>query len=305
MHLSIGIATWNRSDLLSQTLDSLCQMHIPAGVDWEILVCDNNSTDATRPTVECFRSRLPIRYLFEPTQGKSYALNRIIAQACGEWLLFLDDDIRVSRTWLEGYLQGIRRYPRAGVLGGPILPGMHRPLNQRQAFLLRQYPAVFGVLEIDRDQPMRPPHLTAFGANLALRREALRPTPQSDPEGFATDRGMMGRRRISGEDVLMVQRILNRGWEGWLLKEPSVQHCLQPSDLTLRRFWRWHAALGQSWALADGGPLPGRFGIPFWAWRRWLRLLARAALAWRPWPTKTFFDRTATAAQYRGWLRGA
>ena len=64
---------------------------MPDSVDWEVLVVDNNSSDRTRAVVEefCRQHYSRFSYLFEQRQGKSYALNTGIREACGEILAFM------------------------------------------------------------------------------------------------------------------------------------------------------------------------------------------------------------------------
>jgi len=52
MDCSVIIATYNRARLLRQTLASLGTQVLPAGLDWEIVVVDNNSKDDTREVVD-------------------------------------------------------------------------------------------------------------------------------------------------------------------------------------------------------------------------------------------------------------
>src|SRR5579863_630372 len=93
--ISVIICTYNRCDSLRRTLESLGQAAGLADLEWELLVIDNNSTDATRAVVEEFTltPQLDVRCLTEKRRGKSYALNTGIAAATGGVLAFLDDDI--------------------------------------------------------------------------------------------------------------------------------------------------------------------------------------------------------------------
>ena len=43
MQISIAICTWNRCQLLRQALEQMTQLAIPRGVNWELLVVNNNS----------------------------------------------------------------------------------------------------------------------------------------------------------------------------------------------------------------------------------------------------------------------
>ena len=50
--VTIIICTYNRCESLTDTLKSLHDMDVPDHIDWNVFVVDNNSTDATRESVE-------------------------------------------------------------------------------------------------------------------------------------------------------------------------------------------------------------------------------------------------------------
>src|SRR5207253_11169792 len=100
MHATVAICTWNRSQLLRQTLDQFLDLAIPAGMTWELLVVNNNSTDDTDVVLAEFESRLPLRRLFEREPGLSHARNAALAAATGDYILFTDDDVLIAQSWL-------------------------------------------------------------------------------------------------------------------------------------------------------------------------------------------------------------
>jgi glycosyltransferase involved in cell wall biosynthesis len=76
---TVLLCTYNRAPLLATALESLRQVRCSTVFPWELLellVVDNNSSDDTRGVVERAARRFPVplRYVFEPAQGKSYAL---------------------------------------------------------------------------------------------------------------------------------------------------------------------------------------------------------------------------------------
>ena len=146
--ITLGIATSNRVHLLRQTLESATSLRVPVDVAWELLVYDNNSTEDTRAVVESFAGRLPVRYLFEPKQGKAHALNRIVNEASGQWVLFTDDDVRLEPDWIEQYLAGIDGHAEADCFGGPVLPWLERSPGRLTLYLLRVFPWVMSVFAV-------------------------------------------------------------------------------------------------------------------------------------------------------------
>src|SRR5262249_3920839 len=100
---TILICTYNRSLLLRDTLGALVKMTIPPRCDVEILVVDNNSADDTPAVVAeiANTAAIPVRYLLETRQGKSFALNRGLAAAAGSIIALTDDDVIPAVDWLD------------------------------------------------------------------------------------------------------------------------------------------------------------------------------------------------------------
>lgn len=87
---SVIIPTYNRESELDRALGSLsgqtCQ-------DFEVLVCDDGSIDATRDVCEKWRGALNITYLHGMNSGgPARPRNNGVAHARGAWLCFLDSD---------------------------------------------------------------------------------------------------------------------------------------------------------------------------------------------------------------------
>ena len=82
--LTIAICTWNRAAMLDRVLAHMTSLVVPPGVDWEILVVDNNSTDETDAVATKHAAHLPIRVVLESTPGISHARNRGIREARGD-----------------------------------------------------------------------------------------------------------------------------------------------------------------------------------------------------------------------------
>lgn len=294
---SIVIATWNRSRLLTRTLDSLLRMRCPEETDWELWVVDNASTDDTPDLAQRFQEQFQgrLHYLHESTQGKSHALNHALKRVRGQWVLFLDDDVLVNPGLLEGYIRGLRDHPEALCLAGAIDPWVEGPLSNRQKWLLQEYPVQFSVLQVTQDRKMIGSD-TGWGANMAVRRSSI------PAEGFSIDQGMFAGRRIAGEDVNMLLTVLKSGGEGWLLADATVQHYMPRNRVSLRAMAQGQIGMGRQWRLERGTPEPGRWGVAWWAWRELIRRYALAAAAWRPWLTRKYCDRILAANQYRGYL---
>lgn len=108
---SVVIPVYNRSDLLRAVLDGLTKQTISPN-EFEVLVCDDGSTESLAPTVAQFVGFLPrLRHLTQPNQGPAAARNLGIAHAAGDVVLFLDSDVVPGERVVEGLINGLAVHP--------------------------------------------------------------------------------------------------------------------------------------------------------------------------------------------------
>ncbi len=91
MKLSIIVPAFNEEKLLPETLRAIREAAAAleaAGWDWELVVCDNNSTDRTAAIATAAGARV----VFEPVNQIGRARNTGARAATGDWLLFIDAD---------------------------------------------------------------------------------------------------------------------------------------------------------------------------------------------------------------------
>src|ERR1700676_1787445 len=105
MRITVAICTWNRAKLLDQTLTQMRELRIPVGVEWELLVVNNNCTDDTDAVLGRHAAHLPLQRLFQPRQGKSYAANLAVERSRGALIVWTDDDVLVDPNWLAEYVK--------------------------------------------------------------------------------------------------------------------------------------------------------------------------------------------------------
>ncbi len=87
MKVSVIIPTYNREELLCETINSVLAQTF---TDFEIIVIDDGSTDNTEQRVSQFGDR--IRYLKQENRGVNAARNRAMSLSKGEYIALLDDD---------------------------------------------------------------------------------------------------------------------------------------------------------------------------------------------------------------------
>jgi glycosyltransferase involved in cell wall biosynthesis len=97
--ISVIIPTYNRSDALLRTLESLKQQTIPMD-QFMVIVVDDGSTDNTQ-SIAGQQFPFTLQYLQQKNQGATAARNYGATISQSEILVFIDDDITISPQTLE------------------------------------------------------------------------------------------------------------------------------------------------------------------------------------------------------------
>lgn len=245
MEFSIIIPTYNRADELRDTIRSIAELTV-AG-DWELLVVDNNSSDHTRRVVEEESASFPapLRYLFEPEQGRYAALNTGIRNAKGRIIATTDDDARVQPNWLTQAAAGLEALG-CDYVGGKVWPIWkgRRPdwlpdgPGRHWAVLALQdhgdKPVEFGVRGIP----------WPLGINTATKREAFDRLELFDNR-LGRKAGTL-RNQAQREWHLRARAV---GLRGFYIPTMAVHHVVEAERLTKAYFRRWYYWHGISRAI--------------------------------------------------------
>lgn len=103
MNYTIVIPCYNARDYIETTLDSIVHQE-GAETSWEVIVVDDCSMDDSYAVVEQYASKaeIPVRILRnEKNSGPAVARNLGIANAQGDYLLFMDSDDYVASNLLQ------------------------------------------------------------------------------------------------------------------------------------------------------------------------------------------------------------
>ncbi|ADU67184.1 glycosyl transferase family 2 [Desulfurispirillum indicum S5] len=113
VRVSVVIVNWNGRHHLEACLGSLFQQTM-AG--YEVILVDNGSHDGSAAYVAASFPQVRLVNLAE-NMGFATGNNRGIEQACGEYIVTLNNDTRVAPDWLETLVDVADRYPQAGMVG--------------------------------------------------------------------------------------------------------------------------------------------------------------------------------------------
>lgn len=103
MRLSVIIPHYNRSVQAERTLDGLADQTLDRDV-FEVVVVDDGSREEERRRLRTYRAPFALTIVEKENGGLASARNRGAAQARGEVLLFLDDDVLPERDLLRQHL---------------------------------------------------------------------------------------------------------------------------------------------------------------------------------------------------------
>lgn len=112
--VSVIISTYNRAYMLR---DALASVFAQTYQDFEVIVVDDGSTDATRDVVGEYGGR--VHYIYQQNEGYCRARNSGIRVARGKYIAFLnDDDVWLPRK-LEIQVHVLETRPEISLVCGP------------------------------------------------------------------------------------------------------------------------------------------------------------------------------------------
>jgi len=104
--ISLVIPSYNRADLIAQTIDSALAQREPFH---EIIVVDDGSTDHTASVLAAFGDRIKVMFL--ANGGVQHARNAGAAEASGDYITLCDSDDLLIPDFTETVMRWFRQYP--------------------------------------------------------------------------------------------------------------------------------------------------------------------------------------------------
>lgn len=115
--LTILITTFNASSMIEETLKRLIEMEKVPGLDWEVLIVDNNSTDDTVEKARKFwDNQVELRIINEPQQGTGFAKFKGMSEAKFEFIGIIDQDNWVHSDWMVKAVQYLEQDASAAII---------------------------------------------------------------------------------------------------------------------------------------------------------------------------------------------
>jgi glycosyltransferase involved in cell wall biosynthesis len=248
--ISVIVCTFNRDRMFEETVRSFLSCRTD-GIEYELLLLDNNSTDKTREIGEGFAARFPrIRYINEPVQGHPHTKNRGVRESRGEIVAFLDDDVYLSPGWLTALASSFERHPDVACIGGRVVPHFEadRPKWLEDGMLI-----IYGITEFgENERVIRPPEVP-IGCNMAFRRSVFEQLGD-----FPTSLGRKPGNLLSNDENYFLLRAAKAGLKTFYSPDAQVSHRIPPVRMTrnfvLKR-WYWQGISEVAMKQIDEDPL--------------------------------------------------
>ncbi len=226
MQLSIVIVNYNSAFLLGQCLDSVKKAS--AGIETEIIVVDNNSTDVSLDHLpDKFTN---VKFIYNSNNiGFAKACNQGSRISSGKYLLFLNPDTIISETSLADCISFFELHPDAGAVGVRMLDSNGKFLKESKRGVptaSTSFYKLFGLTAIfpasgtfakyyqsHLPEKANNPVEILSGAFMMIRRDVFEKTKGFDEDFF-----------MYGEDIDLSVRIRQLGYKNYYLGEIAITH---------------------------------------------------------------------------------
>jgi len=295
--VTVVLPTYRRPDGLARALRSLAAQHDP-GVEWELLVVDNDTAPSAEATVHALASEIAaaVMVLRERAPGAAHARNAGIDAAKGEVVAFIDDDVVAEPGWLAHLVRPLLD-ERADAAGGRVA------LDDSVAvprWLGRDWLGYLSPYDRGPDERLLAADDYVLTANAAFRTDRLRAL-----SGFDEALGPRAGSPMVNDDLDLCRRFVAAGGRIVYVPDAVVIHELPPDRLTPGYLVRRSYAQGRSdWLLERDAnsrrPLGGAKGILVH-----LRRLLGDRVREGPWHADVAFGGALSIVHTSGFLREA
>lgn len=261
MKTSIVIPTAGRPVAIKAAIQSLLRIS-PERHKAEIIVVDNNTSQDLSDDLKAYCNTLEnrVRYVREPSPGLSAARHRGAAEAQGELLTFIDDDVEVSDIWLPA-IQKAFANPDVAMVGGPSIPKFTGSIPAW--FWDYMGPTPYGgwmcewlsLLDIGQDVPNINPNFI-WGLNFSIRKQVMEACG-----GFHPDLVPAHLQRWQGDgESGLTMKTQAAGYRADYLQDALLLHLCGPDRLNVEYFK--NEPITRAFATPSAKSVPGRRHYP-------------------------------------------
>jgi glycosyltransferase involved in cell wall biosynthesis len=245
-NISVIICCYNSSRVIENTLEHLKKQRFE-GIEWEIVLVDNNSNDETASVAAACWNReainIPLRIVREPKPGLANARIKGVETTSYDVISFIDDDNLVPENWIT-FQAGIFDNKEIGILGCNSVGVFDSPppawyeINKYAFATGKLYEEDF--LDITHDGAV-------FGAGMTLRKSIFQDLFASGWQPALS--GRIGNKQAGGEDSELCQAARLMGYKIFYTNLISLGHYIMNERLTWDRLVKMTHGFGSADAL--------------------------------------------------------
>jgi glucosyl-dolichyl phosphate glucuronosyltransferase len=227
--VSVIIPTCGRPKLLLECIASIIRNDF---ADFEVLIIDQAPARTLQSELSATFTDTRLRYFSLDEAALDKARNKGIAEAGGEIIVFVDDDVEVEQDWLRAYVEAFGDIePTPGLVGGPVDPLWLSPkpnwLPEERQYLLGIY---------NQGNNLIPTSVLPIGANFAIRRPIINQVGKFDERldySYARKTSL-----LSGGDSLFCLKVKQANYPVYYQPRARVWHKISKNKLTKSYFLR-------------------------------------------------------------------
>ena len=140
--VSVIIPAYNEEERITQTLlETIKVLKSLKGMDHEIIIVDDGSTDRTYAALKKFQNEFgEIQIVsYQPNTGKGNALKRGALKASGDYILFMDADLDLHPAHIKDFLKLMKASAADAVIGSKTIEGSEVTVSFKRKFLSKGY----------------------------------------------------------------------------------------------------------------------------------------------------------------------
>jgi len=226
LQLSVIIVNYNVKYFLEQCLHSVQKACI--GIDSEIIVADNNSTDGSR---EYLQDNFPtVKFIWNSDNiGFAKANNLALEKATGSFILFLNPDTILAEDSIEKCIQFFDQHKSAGAIGIRMIDGSGNFLKESKRAFPSPLTSLFKLsgltMLFPKSKIFARYHLGHLPENENHEVDVLAGAFMMMPKRVLDETGNFDERFFMyGEDVDLSYRVQEAGYKNYYFAESTIIH---------------------------------------------------------------------------------
>lgn len=237
MDIAVIVPTRNRAKDLEKFFCSLINQSLEQE-KYELIIIDNGSTDDTKKVCEKWEGAIKnFRYIYDENPGLHIGRNIGYQKSSSDLIVFADDDIEATPTWLEAICNGFNKHEDVVLIGGSDIPRFeeeppqwveelwHNLSDKDNERILVDYSCI---MLGEKEKEISPYYV--FGCNFAIRKWVLNRTHGFHPDGMPDELLCY---RGDGESFVS-NYIIQNGLKTLFIPEASVYHTVSKQRMSFQ-----------------------------------------------------------------------